>query len=176
MPLIWVQKKLWGGRVISLSGLPGGFNLDNYEVKKALCISPSLSQSHLWPPRWQQSPARSSLLNHHFSDSLSYQQRMECLQTGSLTRCHKCSKEAPWDTLPDATGPGWAPSVYVGKAGKFHKMLLVSEGTVASNCMYTYTWKKTHIYCTCPAIFTQTDPADMQLKKFHTCCQNFLSN
>lgn len=102
------QNRLRGGRVIILSGLPGGFNLDNYQVKEALCSSPSLSQAHLWPLRWQQSPALCLLLNHHISDSLSYQRWIECLQTGSLTRRHG-TKRAPRNALPDDTKPGWAP-------------------------------------------------------------------
>lgn len=98
------QHRLPGGRVIILPGLSGGFNLDNYQVKEALCISPALGQSHLWPPRWQQLPALSSLLNHHISDSLSYQRWTECLQTDSLTRRCRRSKEAPGDAQPNATG------------------------------------------------------------------------
>lgn len=62
--------------------------------KRPLCISPFLSQGHLWPPRWLQSPALTSLLNHHISDSLSYQRWMECLQTGKQTR-HR--QEALWE-------------------------------------------------------------------------------
>lgn len=70
--------------------------------KRPLCVSLFLSQRHLWPLRWQQSPALTSLLNHHISDSLSYQRWMECLQTGKQTR-HK--QEALWEAMPGATPP-----------------------------------------------------------------------
>lgn len=45
---------------------------------------------------------------------------------------------------------------------------------------YSSIQPQAHIYTnehtfTSPAVFTQTDVADVQLKKFHTCCQNFFS-
>lgn len=112
------QHWLPGGAVIILLGRSGGFNLVNYQVREALCISPSPSQSHLWTPRWRQTPALTLLLNHHISDSLSYQRWMECLQTGEQTRCsHGALRE---DALPLDTrkGENWTrpclfPAVYL---------------------------------------------------------------
>lgn len=43
---------LQGGWLI-LFRLPGGFNLDSYQVREALHISPLPSQFHPWPLRWQ---------------------------------------------------------------------------------------------------------------------------
>lgn len=120
--------------------------------KRPLCISPSLSQSHLWPPRWQQSPALTSLLNHHISDSLSYQRWMECLQTGNQTRS---SQEALRDALPNATRP---PEHVRGKCGEIsHKTLLVSSSISAHS----------RRICTNTHIHT---PA------WTSCSPNFLSN
>lgn len=163
------QRKLRDGRVIIRSGLPGGLNLYNYQVKEVLCIAASLSQSHLWPLRWQQSPALSSLLNHHVSDSLSYQRWMECLQTSSLTRR---SKEAPGDALLNATAAGWAPWVWERKAAKFHKKSLVWGGTVTSSRTYANSHTPTHWHIH----FTNAwmDAVSWSLVKFHNCCQNLL--
>lgn len=165
------QRKLRDGRVIIRSRLPGGLNLYNYQVKEVFCIAASLSQSHLWPLRWQQSPALSSLLNHHVSDSLSYQRWMECLQTSSLTRR---SKEAPRDALLNATAAGCAPWVWERKAAKFHKKSLVWGGTVASSCMYANSHTPTHSHI--HFINTRMDAVSWSLVKFHNCCQNLLYN
>ena len=45
--LNWVRKGCELEELLFLSAIPGGFNLDNYQVREARCISPSLSQSHL---------------------------------------------------------------------------------------------------------------------------------
>ena len=81
---------------------------------------------------------------------------MECLQTGGLTGCHALSQEAPGEVLLGATGAPDEPG------GKFrfrgHGSIRPRVGT--STCT------------TFLATYTQTDPADVELMKFHTCCQN----
>ena len=152
------QNTLRGGRVIILPALPGGFNLDNYQVREALCVSPTLSQSHLWPLRWQQSPASAHYSTITFLTAFHISDGWSVCRQAALTRRRK---EAPGTHCPDATGPGRASWVCEGNAGKFHKTLRISESSVAAGmCAHSHARTHRHMY-TWIAKYTQSDPADV---------------
>lgn len=68
-----------GGALIISSSRAGGFNLDNYRVKR-----PPLYSAVRRPisPLTSEVAAAASLLNRHIAGSFSYCRWMECVQTG----------------------------------------------------------------------------------------------
>lgn len=141
MPLMWVSIGCQVEQLLFSPVCQGGFNLDNYQVKEALCISPSLSQCHLWPLRWQQSPALTYYYSYstitfltafHISDGWGVCRqatRPDAAKRPSGTHCP--TPPGPWACKREMQGNFTRPCA-------FRKMSARSREHALCLCMFTW--------------------------------------